>query len=61
MPATLRHAGILVEDLEASIAQWQAIGFEPLEVEALRVCKEYLPHKLKALQVTCDYLIFKIQ
>lgn len=39
MHATLRHAGILVKDLEASIKQWQAIGFEPLEVEALRVCK----------------------
>ncbi len=39
MPATFRHAGVLVEDLETAIRQWQAIGFEPTEVEALRVCK----------------------
>jgi len=39
MPGTLRHAGILVKDLETEIKQWQAFGFEPLEVECLRVCK----------------------
>lgn len=39
MPATFRHAGILVKDLEKEIIHWQSIGFEPLEVETLRVCK----------------------
>lgn len=39
MHGTLRHAGILVKDLEAEIKNWQAIGFEPLEIETLRVCK----------------------
>ena len=39
MHATLRHAGILVKDLEASIKMWEAIGFKTLEVEMLTVCK----------------------
>jgi hypothetical protein len=39
MHGTFRHAGVLVKDLEASIKQWEAIGFKPLEVETLTVCK----------------------
>ena len=39
MHGTLRHAGILVENLEESIQTYQKAGFEPLEVEVIRVCK----------------------
>ena len=39
MYGTLRHAGILVKDLEGAMQMWQQAGFEPLEVENLRVCK----------------------
>ena len=34
---------------ELAVKQYRDTGMWP---EALRVCKEYLPHKLKALQVT---------
>lgn len=39
MHATLRHAGVLVKDLESAIDEYRRLGFSPLEIETLRVCK----------------------
>jgi hypothetical protein len=40
MQGSLRHAGILVKDLEAATGIYQALGFQPLEpIETLRVQK----------------------
>ena len=39
MHGTLRHAGILVKNLEKSIETYRKLGFKPLEIETLRVCK----------------------
>ena len=37
---SLRHAGILVKDLEKAIKNYQRVGFQPLEpIETLRVQK----------------------
>ena len=37
--ATLRHAGVLVKNLESAIEEYRNLGFKPLEIEELRVCK----------------------
>ena len=39
MPGTLRHAGILVKDLEKAIQTYQELGYQPLEIEKIRVVK----------------------
>ena len=38
---------------ELAVKQYRDTGMWP---EALRVCKEYLPHKLKALQVIITFI-----
>ena len=39
MHGTLRHAGILVQDLEKSIPIYEAAGFKKVEIEHLTVVK----------------------
>ena len=39
MPGTLRHAGILIEDIETARSEYEALGFKALEIETLRVLK----------------------
>ena len=39
MHASLRHAGILVKDLNKARETYIALGFSPLEVETIRVLK----------------------
>ncbi len=39
MRGTLRHAGILVKDLEESMAIYEQAGFKKVEVEMLTVVK----------------------
>jgi len=39
MPGTLRHVGILIENLETARSEYEGLGFQALEVETLRVLK----------------------
>jgi len=46
MHANLRHVGWKVTNLDLAIAEYRRLGFEPLEVETIRLCKLTNKHGL---------------